>query len=83
MPFRNSPDLKILRAPAACRRNLVFIRAGAALAWPFVTCWAGPARGFDIAASYFAPPDENSELFRNADFVRDVLRVPEFALPHG
>lgn len=67
--YCNSPNQKIIRAPAACRRHLAFVRAGGGSPWPFRTGWRGPARNFDIAASYFSPPDEDSALYRNADFI--------------
>ncbi len=69
MLYCNSPGLEILRAPQRCRRNLVFVRAGAEAPWPFVTGWRGAERNFDIAASYFETPDETSDLFTQADFV--------------
>jgi len=69
MEFCNAPELEILRAPERCRRNLVFVRAGAGAPWPFERDWRGPARDFDIAASYFDVPDQESDLYRQADFV--------------
>jgi hypothetical protein len=67
--YCNATNQKIIRAPAACRRHLVFVRAGGSSPWPFRTGWRGAERNFDIAASYFSPPDEDSALFRNADFI--------------
>jgi hypothetical protein len=67
--YCNAPEQKMIRAPAAWRRHLVFVRAGGLAYWPFRTGWRGPARNFDIAVSYFAPPDEASALYKNADFI--------------
>jgi hypothetical protein len=67
--YENSIDLTIVKAPEQLRENLVFIRAGGDKPWPFSIGWHGQERNFDIAASYFAEPDVESDLYRNADFI--------------
>jgi hypothetical protein len=67
--FKNAQDLAVIRSPAALRKHLVFIRAGAGQPWPFGSRFAGEERGFDIAVSYFDEPDFESKLYMCADFV--------------
>ncbi len=69
MIYENSLDLTIVKAPDKLRDNLVFIRAGRGRPWPFLAGWQGQERNFDIAASYFAEPDIESDLYNNADFI--------------
>jgi hypothetical protein len=69
LTYRNDKSITLLRAPKSLRRNLIFIRAGAGNPWPFGANWQPESRNFDIAASYFSPPDEASALFRHADFI--------------
>jgi len=67
--YENSKNLTIIKSPPFLRENLVFIRAGSGKPWPFLNHWKGAERNFDIAASYFAEPDPDSDLFNQADFI--------------